>query len=247
MVAVCRKRGSRNARRSKDSLEEVCTEWDRAPLELIGNAVPWRTFRWHHGQKHYSGTYWSATEQAHVIYESRLELARLLFADFDTAVDRIVAQPCLFRAVIDKRERKHVPDYLLLTSGGPVVVDVKPRSQLDKPKVKFTLDWTRLLVEGRGWRYEVWSEPPATELGTIRFLAGFRNAERFDPHLVNALKARDDLEGQTLEYACATYRTWTEPVVRSTVLHLLWCNHFAVNLDEPLSPGTILTKGAPHE
>ncbi|NVN49360.1 TnsA-like heteromeric transposase endonuclease subunit [Mycolicibacterium hippocampi] len=181
--------------RSKDSLEEVCTEWDRAPLDLIGNAAPWRTFRWRHGQKHYSGTYWSATEQAHVIYESRLELARLLFADFDTAVCRIIAQPFLFRARIDRRVRRHVPDYLLLTHSGPVVVDVKPSSQLDDPKVRFTLDWTRILVERRGWRYEVWSEPPVTELETIRFLAGFRNAARFDPELVNALKARADLKG----------------------------------------------------
>jgi hypothetical protein len=53
--------------------------------------APWRTFRWYHGQKHYSGTYWSSTEESHVIYESCLELARLLYADFDGAVRRIVA------------------------------------------------------------------------------------------------------------------------------------------------------------
>lgn len=121
--------------RSKDSLEEGCIEWENASLELIGNAAPWRTFRWRHGQKHYSGTYWSATERAHVIYESRLELARLLFGNFGSAVNRIILQPFLIRANIDKRVRKHVPDYFLLTDDGPVVVDVKPSSQLDKPKV----------------------------------------------------------------------------------------------------------------
>ena len=41
--------------------------------ELIG-AAPWRTFRWRHGQPHYAGTYWSATEHDHVHYESRLEV-----------------------------------------------------------------------------------------------------------------------------------------------------------------------------
>ena len=46
-------------------------------------AAPWRTFRWYFGQRHYSGTYWSATQRDHVIYESRLELANLLLADFD--------------------------------------------------------------------------------------------------------------------------------------------------------------------
>ena len=51
--------------------------------EAICRAQPYRTFRWYLGQKHYSGSYWSSTESAHVIYESRLELARLLMADFD--------------------------------------------------------------------------------------------------------------------------------------------------------------------
>ena len=50
-------------------------------------------FRWHHGQAHYSGWYWSATTGGHVVYESRLELARLLLADFDPRVAAIAAQP----------------------------------------------------------------------------------------------------------------------------------------------------------
>jgi len=37
--------------------------------------------------------YWSATTGTHVVYESRLELARLLLADFDPAVVNILAQP----------------------------------------------------------------------------------------------------------------------------------------------------------
>jgi hypothetical protein len=50
------------------------------PLRL---AAPWRTFRFYKGQTHYPGSFWSATERDLVLYESRLELTRLLFADFD--------------------------------------------------------------------------------------------------------------------------------------------------------------------
>ena len=50
---------------------------------MVGDAKPYRTFRWYLGQMHYSGSYWSSTESAHVIYESRLELSRLLMPDFD--------------------------------------------------------------------------------------------------------------------------------------------------------------------
>jgi hypothetical protein len=49
-------------------------------------AVPWRAARSARGQSHYPGFYWSATTGSHVVYESRLELARLLVADFDPAV-----------------------------------------------------------------------------------------------------------------------------------------------------------------
>jgi hypothetical protein len=229
--------------RSQVSLGETSTEWERVPLDAIVGAAPWRTFRWHRGQKHYSGTYWSSTEQRHVIYESRLELTRLLFADFDGRVRRIIAQPFLLRATVERRERKHVPDYLLLTNDGPIVVDVKPHARLARPKITFTLDWTRRLVEQRGWRYEVWSEPPETELANIRFLAGFRNQKSFSPTLLDELTRRDDLPGRTLGEACTGCSCWPEPVVRSAILHLVWSNHLAIELTGPLRPTSVLRKG----
>ncbi|WP_329161235.1 TnsA-like heteromeric transposase endonuclease subunit [Streptomyces sp. NBC_01717] len=104
------------------------------------------------GQKRYSGIYRAATTNDHVIYESRLELARLLFADFDPSVRHIVAQPFLLRADLDGKVRKHIPDYLLITGQGPVVVDVKPLHRVSKPEVAFTFDWTRRTVECVGSR-----------------------------------------------------------------------------------------------
>lgn len=76
----------------------------------LAAASPWRTFRWHRGQKHYPGWWWSSTTRSHVIYESRLELARLILADFDRTVCVIVAQPFQLQAPIDGRVRRHVPD-----------------------------------------------------------------------------------------------------------------------------------------
>lgn len=64
--------------------------WSQASLF---RAKPWRTFRWYYGQRHYSGTYWATTERDHVTYESRLELANLILADFDPTVRHVVAQP----------------------------------------------------------------------------------------------------------------------------------------------------------
>lgn len=68
------------------------------PLETaaagdVTAAAPWRTFRSHRNQRHYWGWYWSSTTGDHVIYESRLELARLLLADADPDIVGIAAQP----------------------------------------------------------------------------------------------------------------------------------------------------------
>jgi hypothetical protein len=75
-----------------------CIPLDRLRLQDFDEALPWRVFRSRRGQAHLSGSYWAATTGGHVVYESRLELARLLLADFDRAVSSIRAQPFRFVA-----------------------------------------------------------------------------------------------------------------------------------------------------
>ncbi|UQX10987.1 TnsA-like heteromeric transposase endonuclease subunit [Candidatus Mycobacterium methanotrophicum] len=211
---------------------------------ILADAHPWREFRWRAGQKHYSGTYWSSTVGRHVIYESRLELARLLFADFDMSVRQIVAQPFLLRASIDRKPRKHIPDYLLITDTGPVVIDVKPARRLSDPKVAFTFEWTRELVEARGWRYEVATEPIAVELENLRFLAGYRRDWLFRPELLVQLREKKNLDGSPLADAFKCLPG--EPIrhVKSAVLHLLWLQELLIDLSEPLGGRTELRRPA---
>ncbi|MFD8706258.1 TnsA-like heteromeric transposase endonuclease subunit [Kitasatospora sp. NPDC059648] len=218
-------------------------EWTASSIDLLAAAAPWRTFRWYRGQRHYSGTYWSATVRDHVIYESRLELARLLFADFDPSVRSIVAQPFLLKAEVDGAVRKHIPDYLLVTDEGPLVVDVKPLHRLSKPEVAFTFGWTREAVEIRGWKYEVWSEPPSVELENVRFLSGYRRDWLFDRGLVDGLRGAE-LDGVSLRRAAVSLPGHPEEQVRSAIYHLLWTGELTVDLDRPLSPVHVLRKTA---
>jgi hypothetical protein len=44
--------------------------WTLVDSAALSGTVPWRTFRWYRGQRHYSGTYWSSVMSGHVIYES---------------------------------------------------------------------------------------------------------------------------------------------------------------------------------
>lgn len=228
--------------RDRDSLSEIAAEWDCATIEFLTCATPWRTFRWRAGQFHYSGTYWCATNRDHVIYESRLELARLLFADYDRTVNQVLAQPFLLRARVKRRMRRHVPDYLLVTEGIPTVVDVKPADKLDIDTVRFTLDWTRELVEDRGWLYEVWTEPDDLSLRNLCFLSGFRNPDRFDDALLKIIVQQSPSHQSLGE---ALDREVGEPParVRAAVLHLVWNHQLGADISQPLTRSSPLVKG----
>jgi hypothetical protein len=105
----------------------------------LAAAEPWRTFRWHRGivlddQSHYSDWWWSSTTSRYVIYESRLELARLILADFDSSVRVIVAQPFQIETRTEGRVRRHVPDFLLVDDHDTIeVVNVKPHARPAAP------------------------------------------------------------------------------------------------------------------
>jgi len=117
-------------------------------IEQLVAGRPWRVFRWRQGQAHYSGWYWSATTGGHVVYESRLELARLLLADFDPQVTAIAAQPFLLTAPSGGRTRRHVPDFLLAgRDGGVCVVNVKPADQLAVPAAQALGLWQAALYD----------------------------------------------------------------------------------------------------
>ena len=131
-----------------------------ASLEGLSTAYPWRTFRWYKGQKHYLGWYWVYDGSVFCDLRISVRTVALLYADFDLSVRHIVAQPGLLTSSVKGVARQHIPDYLLITKTGPLVADVKPRDKVNDPLVADTLTWTRAAIEGRGWTYEVWSEPP---------------------------------------------------------------------------------------
>jgi hypothetical protein len=206
----------------------------------LATTRPWRQFRWHRGQQHYSGFYWCATTGGHVVYESRLELARLLLADFDPHTVGIAAQPFLVEENARGRTRRHVPDYLLVANGLVTIVNVKPADRLDDPNVKQTLDWAGDLFERRGWRSEIWSGTDELTLTNVRFLAGYRRAALIDPQAV-ALVAESATSGESigdLEHRLGAVRLLE--VIRPAVLHLLWTSRLSADLTSPIGPRTVL-------
>ncbi len=221
--------------------EERSLSAEKVTPAALFDAVPWRIFRWYFGQRHYSGTYWSATERDHVIYESRLELANLLLADFDPAVRHIVAQPFLLCVELDGQVRKHIPDYLWDSDSGPVVVDVMRTERMSQPAVVVLCAWTRRVVESLGWSYRVVHEPPRILLSNVRFLAGYRRDWLISQSTLDEMRCRlAGFPGMSIADAEQTIVGFPQQLVRPALMHLLWRHECCADLGVPLRPSTVL-------
>lgn len=210
------------------------------PVELYC-ARPIRIFRWYVGQRHYSGEYWSSTERDLVPHESRLEKATLMIADFDPIVHRIVAQPFLLEVSVNGTRVRHTLDYLLGTDLGPVVVDVMRAERYAQDKYQLLAAWTRRVVQFLGWSYVVSIEPEPALLDNVRFLSGYRRDWLMNRTIVDELRQqREELAGNTLCDIESQFPGRSQPLVRSSLLHLLWRRELTFDATRPLQPSTML-------
>ncbi len=230
--------------RGADGSEHQCALVD-ARGAALADAPPWRPFRWHRGQRHYSGNYWCATTGGHVVYESRLELGRLILADFDPFTVAIAAQPFLIEAEIAGRIRRHVPDFLLVDVDGlATVVNVKPPERLTDPKVAESLAWASGLFESRGWRAETWSGLDEITMANLRFLAGYRRRAVIDTDALalveTAVSPGDTIAGVERRLD----KTLERAELRPAILHLVWTGALIADLAVPLGPDAVLVRVA---
>lgn len=219
----------------------VDTVLDRLPVDEVLAGRPVREFRSYRGRKHYSGWYFSTTMGGHVVYESRLELARILLADQDRDVVAIAAQPFLLEGADGGRVRRHVPDLLVEHADGRLsVIDVKASWLMGEAKVVAQFAWTAAVCTAHGFGFEAWSGCDPVLLENVRFLAGYRRPELIDVDvarlvLAGACRARTLRE---IEYGLAVpeYRG----LVRPAALHLLWTGALSADLSRVLDAGTVV-------
>ena len=213
------------------------------PLEHLQPAdvqagSPVRVLRWHRGQRHYSGWYAAATENRHVLYESRMELVRLMKADMDPEVAWIRAQPLQIQGTLpsDERSRRHVPDFALGHDDGSVrMVNVKTAQAYARPEVREALDWAGQVFAAIGWRHEVWTGESAQYVANLKWLAAFRSPALFRVSGAGAAAILSSVPGplaqveQSLTDAGISFS-------RGLVMHGLWCGFIAVDMEASLGP-----------
>lgn len=213
---------------------------------LLVQGAPVREFRMHKGQPHWSGQYWAATTGDLEVYESRLELFRLMLADHDRDVADLLSQPFTLRAHVGGKARRHTPDFLFVRGDGhATVVNVKPAHRVDDPKIADTFAWTRRAVQDHGWDYEVWTGAPDAVIANTRALAAYRDSRRLVPDAVAAAQAVAE-PGMALGGAIdlTEQQGFHRAVSKPAVLHLLWTGALVADLREPLSNRTLLLPGS---
>src|SRR5207248_6021156 len=144
------------------------------------------------------------------------------------------------------RQRRHVPDFLLVSERGVVtVVNVKPAHRLADPRVAEALDWPRVLFTGHGWRFEVWSGCDAVVLDNVRFLAGYRRREIVTDEVVDRA-VRAVVDGEPLAVAERRLACGAPPyAARPALLAGLWRAPLAGDLNRPASGSSTLRRCRP--
>ncbi|MEV2226865.1 TnsA-like heteromeric transposase endonuclease subunit [Nocardia vinacea] len=215
------------------------------PIEEVLAGMPVREFRAWRGRRHYSGWYWSSTTGGHVVYESRLELARILRADHDPEVVAIAAQPFLLVGVDGGRVRRDVPDLLLAHRDGAVtVVDVKSAARVDTAAVSAQFAWTEKVCAAHGFGFEVWSGGDQVLLENVRFLAGYRRPSTVCAELMSAVVAAAAEPVSIAELERMLVRSGPAGVVRPAILSLLWRSRLRADLSRPLDGDAVVVAGA---
>jgi hypothetical protein len=216
--------------------ELLQTTLDHVLVDALLAGLPVREFRWHKGQRHYSGWYWAATMGRLLAYESRLELARIMLADLAAEVVGIATQPFRLVGQDGGRTRRHVPDILLVDAdGGVTVVDVKAPDRLADPEVQGVFAWTRAAVALRGWAFQAWAGAPKTLLDNVRFLAGYRRRTVVEAGLLPAVLEAAGEQATLGGVERALAGRHPALLVRPAMLHLVWSGALRVDLQRPLS------------
>lgn len=216
---------------------------DDVDADAVLHGLPVRKPPTYKGQRNYPGLFWSATTGSFLIYESLLELDYLWLADFDTQVDWMATQPFELSGHFGGRDHRHVPDVMLRSNLGRIrIIDVKPQSRLEDPETVAVFGWTGDVCARRGWDYEVWSRASATVLRNIKLLACGRLSMQLDRRTAQrVIEACPDrlAFGEVFKVACTSQVG--ELDVRPVILHLLWRGILTVDMESPITDGSLLS------
>lgn len=181
-------------------------------------------------------------------YESTLERDLMEVLRFDPKVEALYPQPLTITYTgTDGRALSYTPDGLIVFKPTmthfvePVLYEVKYRADFRK-------DWKKLIPkfraakhysQGRGWRFQVFTEREIRTpyLSNVRFLWQFRErpcSEEMRGHILRTLRDLEEADPDLLVYAlCTSAASRAEMIPK--IWHLVSTGHIGCDLDVPLT------------
>jgi len=198
-----------------------------------------------HGQRNHPGTFWSHVEQAHLDYESRHELSRLLLADYDPNTRAVRTQPLTFAGRRDCG-MPVTPDILLSTVHGTRLIEVKTTKGLRDPRTRLKLRASRALADYLGWSYEVFLAIEPQLLRNLQFLHDYQDASRISPSALDSvLAAADRLDSPFRLGDLEANEAILGDDLRAAVLHAIRTHKVQADLRQPLDLDMELSRRGP--
>lgn len=212
-------------------------EGDRLQVVRHAESRPER-FLWLPKQRHIPGFYWAATNRGFVPFESQLERGRVVLADFDHTVSRIVSQPF---DMIAEGQVYQIPDFMLLHVDGRItIVNVKRPEDAAKPKVlKQFARVTRALLEV-GWVHEIWTGDASPFARNVEHLSAYMRPQLALNLAVNPAA----LTGYSFGAAVEALERIVGEDARAQIGAALWRHELLTDLSVPLSEASILWAAA---
>jgi hypothetical protein len=189
------------------------------------------------------GQFSSAKSPRPLQYESLLEFHHLICFEWDPNVREVYDQPFSIPVTArGRRQGRHIPDFLVITTRGPGVAEVKPRHRWDRDELlRRRTDLATQWAEAEGFFYAVLTEdmlPEQPVLENLVFLASFRHAP------TNLAEVKHHVFATVRECPGITPRALGDrhghpEMIVAAVWHLVWAHDLRIDLAaERLRPGT---------
>jgi hypothetical protein len=199
----------------------VCPVRDLASMPTTGSE-PVRRFSWCTGQRHRPGLQYLVSTDRHHGFESIAEQRLLVALDFAGWVLDVLAQPFRLRFATREGWLEHIPDFLAVTRGGGLLVDVRPGDRIgEDDRVRFAAAAETALVGG--WRYIVVTGWRPHVLSTLDTLSAQRR-RLSDPAGIQA-EVLAAARSSVTTFGALVAGTALPPLARAHALHLTGKQH----------------------
>lgn len=214
----------------------VCPVRDLAAMPTAG-CQPVRRFSWSTGQRHRPGLQYLVSTGRHHGFESIAEQHLLLALDFAGEVLDVLAQPFRLRFATGAGWAEHIPDFLAVTRGGGLLIDVRPGDRIgEEDRVRFAAAAETALA--CGWRYVVvtgWRRHVLSSLGALS-----AQRRRLDDPLGVADELLAGARSAPVAFGDLVAATALPALARAHALHLIWRRMLGIDLAAPLTDATVV-------